>query len=243
MSTLKNLYTILLRLIICYTFVLSIYAAKDLAYPELMVTPKASTRLHMEARKEASQQWSTQLPLQVSSISTLVTGLVQTSNVDKTKDPDNYSAYVGIIAGGLSTAANYYYASRYQAFSRSYREIKRLPHKTKRQKLIRERLAEERINQIAATYTRLKWISFGTNFGASIYMASKAQSGTLSKPLAIYSALAAITPLIFSTKYEDVAAEQKAYKKKIYAPVVSTTLLYDKIHRKYLPGAMVSMQF
>lgn len=243
MSTLKSFSTRLLLLSLYCGPSLSLHAAKDLAYPELMVTPRASTRLHMEARKEVSQQWSTQLPFQISSVSTLITGLVQTSNIDKTKDSDNYSAYTGIIAGGLLTAANYYYASHYKAFTRSYREIHKLPKKTRREQLIRERLAEERINKIAATYKKLKWISFGTNLGASAYMFSKAKSGTLSKPLAIYSALAAITPLLFSTKYEDVAKEQKAYKKKIYAPVVSTTLLYDKAQRKYLPGAMVSMQF
>lgn len=243
MSTLKSFSTNLILFVLSCNFIPSLYAASNLAYPELMVTPRASTRLKMEAHKEASQQWASQLPFQVSSISTFITGLVQTSNVDKTKDTDSYSAYAGIAVGGLLTAANYYYASRYEAFTRSYREINKLPRKTRRQKLIRERLAEERINQIAATYKRLKWISFGANLGTSAYMFTKAKSGTLSKPLAIYSALAAITPLIFTTKYEDVAKEQKAYKKKIYAPVVSTSLLYDKIHRKYLPGAVVSMQF
>lgn len=242
MSNLKSFSVKLCLLILCLSAISSSFA-EDLSYPELMVTPRASTRVLMEAKKEHSEQWSTQLPFQVSSVSTLVTGIIQTSNVDKTKDLDSHSALAGIVVGGLWTAANYYYASHYRAFTRAYREIQKIPKKTRREELIRERLAEERINQIAATYKRLKWISFATNFGAAVYMVAKAKSGSISKPLGLYSALAALTPLIFSTKYEDVAKEQKAYKKKIYAPVVSTTLLYDQIHRKYLPGAMVSMQF
>ena len=93
MKALKSL-PLLLTLLIP---VLSI--AEDFEYPELMVTPRASQRLYMEASKERRSPFVL-IQYQLSAATTLTAGLLQSGNLKPGSDLAGRSKFAGIVVGG-----------------------------------------------------------------------------------------------------------------------------------------------
>ena len=121
-------------------------------------------------------------------------------------------------------------------------EIKALPSTTAEQKLIRERIAEEGINRAAKLSKRMKWLSVITNAGANAFMLSKAEKDSASEVFNAVSLAASFGPLLFSTEWEDVAKDQAKYKKRIYGPIL-TSSLFQVGQKKLAPGLLFSMRF
>lgn len=215
----------------------------NLDYPELMVTPLSSKRIQMEMMHEEGRDFSRRMPMQISAMTTFLAGFVQMSNVDKTKDVNSRSPYAGIVVGGAWLAANYMLANSYRPYTNANNEIGKMPIQTKRQQLEKERMAEEAINAAGSLDQKLAWLSFLTNAGAAGYMASNAKEETSSTVLNIVAVAASLTPLIFSSRWEQVKKEQKKYKKKIFGPVAQATMLMDPTSKMATPGFLLSLSF
>jgi len=60
----------------------------------------------------------------------------------------------------------------------------------------------------------------------------------------VMGALAVLTtalPLLFNYHWQDVACYHESYKKRIYGPLTSVSLLYDERARKMAPGLVASL--
>jgi hypothetical protein len=197
-----------------------------LQYPELQVTPLASQRLDMEAQKESSLAWTTHLPIQVSALSTIAAGAMMLGeNKDQMsgdhKDQANYAALTGLAVGAGWLGVTTYMASNYRPYATGQQEVAALaPGKGKdKEALVRERMAEEAIDRAASVGRRLTWLSVATNLAANGYIiGSSDNNGT--KAVAGLAALTAFAPVLFSYRWNHVAAQHELYKKRIYAPIV-----------------------
>lgn len=217
--------------------------SSDFDYPELLVTPRASERLATEAAKEPSSRWTSELPIQVSALTTLGAGIAQLANPDPGKDPNGVSGYAGVAVGGAWLVTTFALEALYQPYASAEREVAALPARTPREQLVRERDAEESIHSAARLAWRLKWLSVLTNLGSNIYMATQSKSSSFSQVADGVAAGFALTPLIFCSHWETVAAEQESYKKRIYAPIASATVFREPVTGNMAPGAVMMMSF
>lgn len=193
--------------------------AQDLTYPELNVVPKASERVKLEIREEAGNAWSSNLAVQLSALSTLTAGAMASSSVDIDKDEEEVSPKVALAVGGAWLGATAWAAMSYRPYKDAFRRLKKMPYKTKRQKLIVERLAEEEINSLRTLGKRIRWYSAASNLAASVFLLDSVEEDSDAKMAASVSALLALGPIFFKYNWENIADEQEKYKKKIYTPV------------------------
>ena len=89
---------------------------------------------------------------------------------------------------------------------------------------------------------RLKWISVATNLGANGYMLKNAKKESSAQVMGAFSILASFAPLLFVSDWETVAADQSAYKKRVYGPIF-TTSIFETSKDKFHPGFLVSTTF
>ena len=233
---------ILLASVLSLSFSQFSFAETVLTYPELEVTPRATERLAMQVEKEKKVDLSAQLPMQLSAASTLVTGLLQMSDLDEIKDPNKKSTNAGIIVGAAWLGINYYVNQKYHIYENVMADINKIPGKTTRDQLIKERIAEEGINRAAHLASRMKWLSVVTNVGANAFMISKVKKESTAQYMGAVSFLAAFAPLMFTSEWENVAADQNSYKKKVYGPIF-TTSLFQTSEGKFTPGFLLSSSF
>lgn len=202
--------------------------AQDLSYPELHVTPRASKRIKMEIRDEASYAWKSHLPIQISAATTLVAALQIQGDTKEDQD------MIPTIAMGVSAAwigATAWAALSYRPYRAAYLRLKKMKRKTKRDRLVFERMAEEEINSLRSIGTKLKWLSVVTNLAMAGSLVSANPNETddqkTANNIAGLAGLMAFAPLFFDYRWERVADEQEKYKKKIYAPVAWAPILMD----------------
>lgn len=220
--------------------------AEELMYPELQVSPKASDRLKMEADDEPSAKWTRHLPVQTSALATVIAGVVGGSDdpdkaTDKQKDQNNWASRVGIGVGAAWLATTVALSMHYSPYQSGYKEISGLPVKSKQEQLVKERLAEEKISDAARLGKRLTWISIVTNLGASAFIASS--SGNNGQIMGGVAAALSFAPLVFPYRWQTVDCYHKDYKKKIYGPVASASLLNVAGTKDFVPGFTLGMQF
>lgn len=211
---------------------------KTLEYPEILVTPRASERLELEAKDEGFRSWYMHLPLQLAAGMTYYTAVVaKTANddaVEKDKSDtvvqaSRFATYVGAgwILGSL------YLAAAYRPYRSALRDIKNVPKGTKREILVRERLAEESLHDAADLSSRIGWLATGTMFPLCLLLAATGKGDT---PL--FGALATITslaPVVLRTHWEEVSERHLYYKKRIYGPVAMTNVHYVAQHYVAMP--------
>jgi hypothetical protein len=218
-------------------------AELELEYPELAVTPRASDRLKTEAKDESSRAWVTYLPTQVSALATLTAGFLQTGNADPSKDPGTHSPLAGISVGGVWLGTTVAMAALYRPYTSGANEIAAMPAGGKRDQLARERAAESDLEAPARLARRLMWLSALSNFGANIYMATQAQSGSISVVADAIGAGLALAPIVFQYRWQEVASEQRDYKKRIYAPLAAPTIFHEPATGHEAPGAILAWEF
>ena len=217
-------------------------------YPELSVVPRASEQIVTESNHEKDHPIKTHLPLLVPATATFVTGLAllsagTKSSEDSTNVGAKYAPWIGMGVGAAWWALSYAVLDHLDYYGEGSSEVAKLPTKTQREQILRERRAEESIAQAGATARRLKWISIISNLGASGFMAGAAKEKTFPVYLAVTSAITAFTPLLFPHRWETVESMQQDYKKRIYAPVIGATLLPSPTHASLLPGLLLALQF
>jgi hypothetical protein len=235
-----------------------VYAAEGFDYPELSVVPRASERLEMEAANEKNQTWQTHLPFLVPATMTALSGVVLAgagtkSDVQSTNTSAQYAPWVGIGVGAAWWAVSLGILNKLNYYSDGLAEVSKLPAKSQREQLLRERRAEEAIQQAGSLVRRLKWISIVSNLGASGYLAVSAKDKSFSLYIAGASAVAAFTPLIFPHRWSRTEMLQRDYKKRIYAPIasldeeripqLSPTVLMDPNGLIFSPGLQLSLKF
>lgn len=218
-------------------------------YPELSVVPRASDRLRLEAEKEPERKFTTFIPLQVSALATTVAGLSATGA---------YNSVPGSIATGVGLtwlAATTILAVSYDPYTSAYTRIGSMPKNTVREQLARERAAEEEIKAAATLGNKIRWLSWLSNLGASIYILAQSNNPTNNIPpggmgesdftrgLAIASTALSFVPYIFKFHWNEVQESQTDYKKRIYAPVVMSTLIQDPATHSYVPGLLYQVSF
>lgn len=218
---------------------------ESMGYPELQVVPRASERLKMEARLEASQWYYTQWPIMLSGLATAYTGFTSDSNRKESltskekKDADTIAmATQGIgvawIVGGVLMGAQ-------QPYLRAERSLKKHTGKDERTQLLRERLSEEAFEKSARTMRVLQVASVITNFAANGM--SVIYSDDQGKMVAGVSALLAFLPLIFEDHNISVHEKHIEYKKKIYAPLKSASVHYDPYSKTITPVQTLTWTF
>lgn len=218
--------------------------AGEFDYPELMVTPRSSERLVTEAAKEPSSRWTSLIPHQVSALSTMTAGFIQLQGDATTlRDVDANSGIAGLATGGAFLAATFAIEALYSPYAEAAREIAAMPAKTPREQLVRERAAEEAIRSASRMASRIKWISVLANVGVNGYMAAQAKVGTLPQVIDGLALVAAFAPLVFGSHAQDVYREQESYKKRIYAPIASFTIMSEPKTGAAAPGAALRLSF
>jgi len=225
--------------IIVFLISSNIWAANKAAeyeYPELMVVPSASNRLKELAKREGRRGIMANWHRQMSAMTTLVAGALMMGDVDPIEDEDENSPKFGLIIGASWLGANWYLGNKKPIYARGYNRIKKMPTKTARQRLARERYAEEVLNDYGSFDKQLNWISMGTNFVANIFMLTSAIDDSKGKLFSILGAIASITPMIFEGDWERNKRIHEEYKRKVYSPIVGMNLMKVPGHNKLTMG-------
>jgi hypothetical protein len=214
-------------------------------YPELQVVPRASERLGMEAKNERYNWYYQYWQFQVSGLATLFAATAVKSNLrDDLSDKQKTDAQTltllsqGLGASWLIGGLVLGFSSPY---SQGYRSISKYKGKDERSELLRERLAEESIEGIAGNSRLLRYVSTFTNLAASAAVLDYGKDNA--KAIAGVSVLLAFLPLILQDHAIGVAEKHIEYKKKIYAPLKTTSLGYDPTSREFYPVTNLLWQF
>lgn len=220
---------------------------KQLEYPELVVTPLASQRLREEAAKEKSGNWSHWLPIQISAAMTLAAGmsadgdydkgLVRDSEIKKNKDQvDNSSQFAFVVGAGWLISSTFF-SITYTPYTKGFNETKDAIIKTKKQKLAKERSAEEHIHHAGSFSKKIKYLAIASNILANAYVLSEAQED--SQITAAFGILGAFIPVIFPLHWETISDTHNSYKKKIYGPISQLV----PTSNGYIPTLGLAMSF
>lgn len=197
-------------------------------YPELQVVPRASDRLIEEAQFEKDYGLFTHWTFWTSGGATLITSLMHNSKsrLANPTDQDNLDAQnatkfamtvgAGTIALGMALYLMHPYGSQVE-------NLKKIRASGKRGELYRERIAEEGMEKIAKYVTIITYLTPIANFVTSANVYEKADDNT--RLYAGISMLTSMLPLIFRNPYITNYEKHLEYKRKIYAPLISSTVL------------------
>ena len=216
--------------------------AAEFEYPELAVTPRASERLDMEAGKEADRKWTTHLPIQFSATTTTIAGILQLMDPNDDKNSTE-AGFVGASVGAGWLVLTSLLANHYAPYASAQKEVAGMAKRSPREQLLRERIAEERLEAAATAARRLQWFSVAFNAGAAGFMAANANPDSVSMVAAGAAAVSAFVPLIFPYRWQQVARDQRNYKKKIYAPLATATVLPEPSTGALAPGLVLTFLF
>ena len=209
--------------------------ASEFEYPELMVAPRASERLKMEAQTESEGKWLRFWPLQISALATFTMGLSTLSLATYSDTSPNIpivepnttvsnrraTGMMGVAVGGAWLLTSIIMSAAYTPYQNGWDSVKGLPTGSKREQLTRERMAEEILADANAMAWRLTILSVVTNFGISLYATKETINGTIQPILPLASAALSLVPVLFRFKWMSVYAQHLDYKKKIYGPIAS----------------------
>ena len=218
----------------------------DIEYPEFAVVPLASERLKIEAESERLGRWTRHLPIQVSALSTLIgalsstgTSVVQPSNpLDAAPQP----SVIGASVGGAWLAATLGLSLFYNPYGSGLEDLSKMPVKTESERLIKERMAEERIRSAAYVGKILKWSSFVSNQAACIVMTLQVRSGTMAQMANGLGIVLSFLPIIFDSGWEEVWDNHQKYQKRIYRPIAHMGFVGDGLSGDLSPSAFLTFR-
>ena len=198
-------------------------------YPELLVTPLASQRLISESKSENKGKWLTHLNTQAPALLNLFNGLrlmgekpKESSSLEDYQDKEvelNNAALVSTTIGAGWLGLTVGLSAMYSPYKAKFKEVKRMPAKTKRQQLARERRAEEIIQEAASFGRTLHYAGAATNILAASMVSSQTNDAQTQIQAGI-ALLLSFTPLLFDHPWQEPYRRHQDYKKRIYAPVV-----------------------
>lgn len=221
---------------------------KTFDYPELQVQPSASQRVLRWAQIEPGQKWITYWPIQLGAISLLVAshkaeGHYEFQDSQHVKELDT-ATMAGKVVGYTWLAGTLAVSAFRNPYRSGFNQI-RFSAKDRKQKLIRERMAEEILQDEASLQRKLTWMSMITQAGASGYLLTKVHRDD--RPFAVGGIVLALTPIIFELSGISLWERHETYKKRIYAPIskITPTLLRDRqlTADQFTMGLSYSYQF
>lgn len=219
--------------------------SQEFHYPELLVTPLATERIAMEADRESKEfnAWKDHSPILISStLAILAAGSLASQKDDLPQNDRADAGDVSAIAFGVGAfwiGYSSYLAATYRPYSKAREELNHLSSDNPKQRLIKERLAEEKLLEAARFGRYLSWLSSGSLLISSVAIASLGEDNT--EALGVAAAVSALSPLFFSYRWQKVSAYHSDYKKRIYGPIV-TSAVYGR-DNNWTPLLMVSSSF
>lgn len=228
--------------------------AAELEYPELNMVPRNSERLETEAKNEGKRMWGVVIPMAVSPLVTIAAGVAM-YNPFETRSVAPAWTGIGVGAVGLLLATGVLLlGAPYQSAVNEMNATTKSG--TMREKLLRERFAEEEIQAAGRMGNRLRFLAGGLQLlgngfifvsciskSNSISPAADAQY-TIAMAVSGVGMVAALAPIFFKPYWVDVADEQDSYRKRIFAPVAAgPTLLPTPDGKALAPGLLMSWAF
>jgi hypothetical protein len=200
-----------------------------MSYPELQVVPRASERLRMEAKAEASHWYFEHWTFELSGLATLGVGLTSSSrqkqNLSDSEKDSSRSIAQGATAVGAGWLIGGLVFGSLQPYRAGMKNISRYGGKDDRSALTRERLAEEALERPAKTIRVLKHFSVWTNFAVNAMgFTYLDQQGKITAGVA---AVLSFLPYMFEDHTVEVHEKHIEYKKKIYAPLKTGSVHFD----------------
>ncbi len=242
----KNVSSLLTAFILVTT--ISGAAAADFEYPELAVAPRASERVEAEAVHEADARW-VHASIEAPAAMSILAGITLAANGTNGGTDANPRAWAKVapwtgVGVGLAWIGITEWALKANPpYAAAAKDLAGMPKKTPREQLVRERRAEEALENAASIARKMKYFSFLTNVGVGVFMAAAAKDGSFGRTFAIASAATAFTPLLFAHPWEKTADAQRDYKKRIYGPIASATLLQRNARGDLSPGLVVALHW
>ncbi|SMF49764.1 hypothetical protein [Pseudobacteriovorax antillogorgiicola] len=206
------------------------YGQTKFDYPELLVSPSALETLEQEAREENNERWLVHAQTQVPAIINLFTGIRAMGEGAPEGEPEtrateiNNSGLVAASIGGGWLGVTIGMSLFYSPYRNDYFRVRKLPGKSKREQLIRERRAEESLESAARMAKRLRYIGAVVNFGAAVSVLS-ATEDQQTRAQGAFALLSCALPLIFDYSWSITYQRHLDYKKKIYSPIVELQML------------------
>lgn len=219
----------------------------ELKYPELQVSPRASKRLFIEAKKENnnSPNFNIHAPALTASVMTLASAYYLGNNIPDFADAEKVDtakkmASAGQAIGALWIGLFTYMSYNYKPYLRGYSETKKMSKKTMSDELALERVAEEKFKDAAEVGRKLAFLSTVSNLTISAVMAGYGKGDTAL--FAGLSALISFAPYYFENYWQTVNNRHQEYKKKIYGPVSMPLLKLDD-SGQLISGLQFQFQF
>ena len=103
---------------------------------------------------------------------------------------------------------------------------------TKREQLIRERVAEEALRNTYSLARKIEHLSVWSNFIASVAVLTQADSNE-AKLLGVSAAIGSFLPYLFPYRWETTYLRHESYKKKIYGPITGAGLMFNEETKNY----------
>jgi len=217
----------------------------SLDYPELQVVPRASERLAMESPLEKDLGLAMFWPFQLSGLATMATGLLMNGKVkeDASEQEKKDASFASTAATGIGVAwiGLTYYLLAQEPYGNELNKIRKYKGTDKKTDLLRERIAEEALQKPAELIRTLTWISVVSNLGASLNLMGRSTPDNNLYPA--IGAMAAFLPMIFRSRYVDNYEKHLEYKRKIYAPIVSTSISQSTRGSEYVPQLLMTWNF
>jgi hypothetical protein len=224
----KKLFLIVLVVLFASPFYL--FSANKNSYPELLVVPKASERLELQARLEREDILRGYSIYLASTSVTMLSGVLSHLNSDS-RNPDNRKVnYLTIGVGAAFTGVAGYLALSSTPYLNAAIMVKKLPAGNEKYQLIKERIAEERIDEIARFNKRLRYFTGFAQIGLGIALmaTSRVELDESDKEIknnnSIYAGGANIAAALFNMfichPSETISKKQKEYKKKIFTYIL-----------------------
>lgn len=215
--------------------------AADMDYPELQVVPRASERLKMEAEKESGFKlvsW----PILVPAAGLLGVAALNANGWDVGKDPNRMGTNIPLITGLAWTGISLFLAASWSPYRGAWNNVKDASASGKREQLARERLAEEGLSAAARSsfvISLAATITLGASSALGMMMANSTANSLISATVGLLS----FAPLIIGMYPTHVYNQHLEYKKKIYGPISSFTLMPEPITSRLAPGVSIALGF
>lgn len=216
-----------------------------LDYPELQVVPRASERLRIEAKEEASSWFYTHWQMELAGAATLYIALTANSELRDGLSASQRNDANTVAMIGKGVGAGWVVAGLLLGLQSPYRSglsaLSKYDGKDMRSQLMRERLAEESLEAPARIIGPLQYISAFTNFGANVAMGVfMTDRGRLTAGVA---SILSFLPLMYESHWVRVFQKQLEYKSKIYGPVTSVAPGFDPETRSLIPSVKLTWVF
>jgi hypothetical protein len=217
----------------------------SLTYPELQVVPRASERVRMEAKDEEDNWWYAHWQVELSGLMTYVTqSKLKSSLSDNISEAEKNDLQL-VTTAGQAVGIGWMAAGLLIGWQKPYRStlanLSKYNGKDERSILLRERLAEEGLERPARLMSTLKMASILSNLVLNLAVVGKVNSTAL--PYVGLGAAFAFLPYIFEDSSISVFEKHNEYKKKIYGPIASTSLVIDESYRQVTPVAQLTWSF